>query len=183
MYIRKCTLYWDRKFWRECRIIAASSELGNWERWGVCRKGVVSSVRGGGERNLRIVEMYKNIRVSGRGAPAQQVTKREWEVAFGKLLTDNRPTELRNVCTLACRIKCQTGNRSEENTTEVGTRTGTVSFFIFIHGSVHRESNLITVQQDATYSVYYNSVGSSTCFGCWHPSSGNWFVCVRSIGY
>jgi len=32
--------------------------------------------------------------------------------------------------------------------------------------------NLITVHQDATYSVYYISVGSSTCFGCWHPSSG-----------
>ena len=40
----------------------------------------------------------------------------------------------------------------------------------YIHGSVHRESNLITVQQDATYSVYYISVGSSTCFACWHPS-------------
>ena len=26
--------------------------------------------------------------------------------------------------------------------------------------------NLITVQQDTTYSVYYISVGSSTCFGC-----------------
>ena len=26
--------------------------------------------------------------------------------------------------------------------------------------------NLITVQQDATYSVYYISVGSSICFGC-----------------
>jgi len=36
----------------------------------------------------------------------------------------------------------------------------------YIHGSVHRESNLITVQEDATYSVYYISVGSSTCFGC-----------------
>jgi len=33
-------------------------------------------------------------------------------------------------------------------------------------------TNLTTVQQDATYSVYYISVGSSTCFGCWHPSSG-----------
>ena len=32
--------------------------------------------------------------------------------------------------------------------------------------------NLITVQQDVTYSVYYISVGSSTRFGCWHPSSG-----------
>ena len=36
----------------------------------------------------------------------------------------------------------------------------------YIHGSVHCESNLITVQQDATYSIYYISVGSSTCFGC-----------------
>jgi hypothetical protein len=31
---------------------------------------------------------------------------------------------------------------------------------------------LIFFQQDATYSIYYISVGSSTCFGCWHPSSG-----------
>ena len=46
-------------------------------------------------------------------------------------------------------------NISEENT---------ASFYI--HGSAHRESNLITVQQNATYSVYYISVGSSTCFGC-----------------
>jgi len=36
----------------------------------------------------------------------------------------------------------------------------------YIHGSMRRESNLIIVQQDATYSVYYISVGSSTCFGC-----------------
>jgi len=42
----------------------------------------------------------------------------------------------------------------------------------YIHGSVHPESNLMIAQQDATYSVYYFSVGSSTCFGCWHPSSG-----------
>jgi len=34
----------------------------------------------------------------------------------------------------------------------------------FVHGSVHRELNLMTVQQDVTYSVYYISVGSSTCF-------------------
>jgi len=39
-------------------------------------------------------------------------------------------------------------------------------FLFYIHGSVHRESRLISVQQDATYSVYYISVGSSTCFGC-----------------
>ena len=33
------------------------------------------------------------------------------------------------------------------------------------------EVYLIIVQQDATYSVYYISVGSSTCFRYWHPSS------------
>ena len=42
----------------------------------------------------------------------------------------------------------------------------TLFFVLYVHGSVHRESNLITVQKDATYSVYYISVGSSTCFGC-----------------
>ena len=36
----------------------------------------------------------------------------------------------------------------------------------YIHGSVHRESNLITVQKEVTYSAYFISVGSSTCFGC-----------------
>ena len=25
----------------------------------------------------------------------------------------------------------------------------------YIHGSVHRESNLMTVQKDASYSIYY----------------------------
>jgi len=40
------------------------------------------------------------------------------------------------------------------------------SIKFYIHGSVHRESNLITVQQDATYSVCYTSLGSSTCFAC-----------------
>ena len=44
--------------------------------------------------------------------------------------------------------------------------------FFFIHVSVHHESNLIIVQQDATYSVYYISIFSSTRFGCSHPSSG-----------
>ena len=32
--------------------------------------------------------------------------------------------------------------------------------------------NTVIVQQDAIYSVYYIPVGNSTCFGCWHPSSG-----------
>jgi len=44
-------------------------------------------------------------------------------------------------------------------------QTNTVKFYI--HVSVHRESNLITVfQKDATNSVYYITAGSSTCFGC-----------------
>ena len=36
----------------------------------------------------------------------------------------------------------------------------------FFDDKVNVISNLITVQKDATYSVYYISVGSSTCFGC-----------------
>ena len=36
----------------------------------------------------------------------------------------------------------------------------------------NRSKNIIIVQQGATFSVYYISVDSSTCFGCWHPSSG-----------
>ena len=43
-------------------------------------------------------------------------------------------------------------------------------------------SNLITVQQDATYSVYYISVGSSTCFECWHPSSGARTAVITASG-
>jgi hypothetical protein len=43
---------------------------------------------------------------------------------------------------------------------------------IYIKLKINIISNLITVQQDATYSVNYISVGSSTCFGCWHTSSG-----------
>jgi len=31
--------------------------------------------------------------------------------------------------------------------------------------NIREEINLIIVQQDATYSVYYITVGSSTCFG------------------
>ena len=42
--------------------------------------------------------------------------------------------------------------------------------------------NLITVQQDATYSLYYISVGSSTCFGCWHPSSGARTTVITAYG-
>ena len=41
---------------------------------------------------------------------------------------------------------------------------------------------LIIVQQDATYSVYYISVGSSTCFGCRHPSSGARTTVITASG-
>ena len=36
-------------------------------------------------------------------------------------------------------------------------------------------------QQDATYSVYCISVGSSTCFGCWHPSSGAGTAVIAAV--
>jgi hypothetical protein len=52
----------------------------------------------------------------------------------------------------------------------------------YIHGSMHRESNSVTVQQDATYSVYYISVGSSTCFKCRHPSSGARTTVITASG-
>ena len=42
--------------------------------------------------------------------------------------------------------------------------------------------NLISVQQNATYSVYYISVGNSTCFGCWHPSSGARTTVITASG-
>ena len=42
--------------------------------------------------------------------------------------------------------------------------------------------NLITVQQDATYSVYYISEGSSTCFACLHPSSGAHTTVITASG-
>jgi len=45
-----------------------------------------------------------------------------------------------------------------------------------------RSENLIIVQQDVTYSVYYIFVGSSTCFGCWHPSSGVRTTVIRASG-
>jgi len=40
-----------------------------------------------------------------------------------------------------------------------------------------------TVQQDATYSDYYISVGSSTCFGCRHPSSGAHTTVITASGF
>ena len=52
----------------------------------------------------------------------------------------------------------------------------------YINVSVHRESNLITVQKVATYSVYYISVGSSTGFGCLHPSSGAGTAVIAASG-
>jgi len=55
-------------------------------------------------------------------------------------------------------------------------------YFFYIHGSVYFESNLITVQQDATYSVYYISAGNSTCSGCWHPPSGARITVITASG-
>ena len=57
-----------------------------------------------------------------------------------------------------------------------------MKYVFYIHGSVHRESKLIIVQLDATHSVYYISVGSSTCFACWHPSSGARTAVITASG-
>jgi len=53
----------------------------------------------------------------------------------------------------------------------------------YLHGSVHRESMSITVQQNATiYSFYYISADSSTCFRWYpHPSSGAHSNCNYNI--
>jgi len=40
----------------------------------------------------------------------------------------------------------------------------------------------INFQQGVTYPVYYISVGSSTCFGCWHPSSAAGTAVVTASG-
>jgi len=58
----------------------------------------------------------------------------------------------------------------------------TKSSVFYILGSVHRESNLITDKQDATYSVYYISVGRSTSLGCRHPSSGARTTVITASG-
>jgi len=57
-----------------------------------------------------------------------------------------------------------------------------LNLIFYIHRSVHRELNLIIVQQGATYSVYYISVGNSTCFGCWHPSSAARTAVITASG-
>jgi len=44
------------------------------------------------------------------------------------------------------------------------------------------KTNLVTVQLDEIYSVYYISVGSSTCFDCWHPSSGAGTTVIAASG-
>ena len=53
---------------------------------------------------------------------------------------------------------------------------------LFTVTNIMKLLNLITVQQDATYSVYYISVGSSTCFGFWHPSSGARIIVITASG-
>jgi len=44
------------------------------------------------------------------------------------------------------------------------------------------EYNSVTIQQDATYSVYCISVGSFTCLGCTHPSSGARTTVITASG-
>ena len=56
------------------------------------------------------------------------------------------------------------------------------SKFAFLYTWVHAFESNIIVQQVATYSVYYISVGSSTCFGCRHPSSGARTTVITASG-
>ena len=86
-------------------------------------------------------------------------TPTQWIFNWNRLITGKHPTVRQPLC-----YQCQ----------------GQV--FFYIHGPVHCELNLITVQPDATYSVYYISVGSSTCFGCWHPSSGARTTVITASG-
>ena len=52
----------------------------------------------------------------------------------------------------------------------------------YLHPVKLRYIGCTTVQQHATYSVYYISVGSSTCFRCWHPSSGAHTTVITASG-
>ena len=54
--------------------------------------------------------------------------------------------------------------------------------FGWVAGKYGKESNLVTVQQDATYLVYCISVGSSTCSGCRHPSLGARTTVITASG-
>ena len=102
-------------------------------------------------------------------------------------------TPLSNVNTTSCVWLHFTDTCDPINSTEMshlavmdynicGCHHDKLTYAVYMHGSVHRESNLITVQQDASYSVYYISVGSSTCFGCWHPSSGARTTVITASG-
>ena len=69
----------------------------------------------------------------------------------------------------------------DETENEFTSRHGGSLDFICTSRSIN--SNLVTVQQDETYSVYYISVGSSTCFvGCRHPSSGARTTVITASG-
>ena len=71
----------------------------------------------------------------------------------------------RQVFTIKAKLSAGVSQINLLSDTNEGLSENELSNF-YIHGSVHRESNLIIVQQAATYSIYYISVGSSTCFGC-----------------
>ena len=62
----------------------------------------------------------------------------------------------------------------------VGSCESYIYIYIYMGPCIFKK--LITVQQDATYSVYYISVGSSTCFGCWHPSSAAGTAVITASG-
>jgi len=55
-------------------------------------------------------------------------------------------------------------------------------YLFLILQQIINQLNLKIFQQDATYSVYSITVGSSTCFGFRHPSSGDCTAVITASG-
>ena len=64
-------------------------------------------------------------------------------------------------------------NSSTTGTPEYYAHKNSITQFIIIPIMLQKKKILLVVKLlHATYSVYYISVGSSTCFWCRHPTSG-----------
>jgi hypothetical protein len=64
----------------------------------------MSSIRGGGKRNLSNVGMHKNTKME-IGSLERRVAQTESGNSIQEILTGNKVTELRNVGTFACSVK------------------------------------------------------------------------------
>ena len=73
-------------------------------------------------------------------------------------------TLLYSLSVIGQEVRKMLGHTSKSEFCTIKTRKFHILNFIYM-GSMHRELNLITAQQDAT-SVYYIYASSSTCFAC-----------------